>query len=57
MKEERARQAAERRKREKAAEKAKADVRERLLALEVWRKKEASMPPDTVPEKIQVKYH
>jgi hypothetical protein len=57
MKEKRARQAAERRKREKAAEKAKADVRERLLDLEVWRKKEASMPPDTVPEKIQVKYH
>ena len=56
MKEKRARQAAERRRREKATEKAKAEIKDRLMALEVWRKKEAKAPPETLPEKIQVHF-
>jgi hypothetical protein len=54
MKEKRARQAAERRKKEEAAEQAKAAIKARLLALQVWRTKDAKKPPETVPEKIEV---
>lgn len=55
MKEKRARQLAEQRRKERATEKAKAEVKERLLALEVWRRKEAKVMPEHCPEKNKVK--
>jgi hypothetical protein len=54
MKEKRARLAAERRAKERKAEKVSKEIKERLLALEVWRRKEAKDPPENNPTKIEV---
>ena len=54
MKEKRARLAAERRAKEKKAEKAGTEIKERLLALELWRRKEAKAPPEINPANIEV---
>ena len=55
MKAKRARLLAERKKREAADEKTRAAIKERLLALEVWRKKEAQAPPESIPSKVEVR--
>jgi ribosomal protein L44E len=54
MKEKRARLAAERRAKDRKAEKVSKEIKERLLALEVWRRKEAKDPPENNPAKIEV---
>ncbi len=56
MKAKRARLLAERKKREVADEKLRASIKERLLALEVWRKKEAKAPPESIPSKVEVSF-